>query len=75
MQKAYLSRSYYFLFVQFLNLLHNICLSDEKVVEREFGAFKDIEDNYTKYVLSMDKCDFYKDGIIHKNIIEWLLER
>ena len=50
-------------------------LSDEKVVEREFGAFKDIEDNYTKYVLSMDKCDFSKDGIIHKNIIEWLLER
>ena len=50
-------------------------LSDEKGVEREFGAFKDIEDNYTKYVLSMDKCDFSKDGIIHKNIIEWLLER
>ena len=50
-------------------------LSDEKVVEREFGAFKDIEDNYTKYVLSMDKCDFSKDGIIHKNIIEWLLAR
>ena len=32
------------------------------------------EDNYPKYVLSLDKADFSRDGIIHKNIIEWLLE-
>lgn len=49
-------------------------LSDEKVIEREFGAFKDIDDNYPKYVLTMDKGDFSKNGIIHKNIIEWLIE-
>lgn len=35
-------------------------LKDEKVIEREFGAFNDIDDNYPKYVLSMDKCDFLK---------------
>lgn len=41
---------------------------------REFEAFKDINDNYTKYVLSLDKIDFSRNGIIHKNIIDWLLE-
>ena len=49
-------------------------LADESVVEREFGAFKNIEDNYPKYVLTMDKFDFSQDGIIHKNVIDWLLE-
>lgn len=41
---------------------------------REFGAYKAVEDNYPKYVLTMDKIDYSKDGIIHKNIIEFLLE-
>lgn len=50
-------------------------LESEKVQNREFGAFKEIEDNYPKYVLSLDKTDFSRDGIIHKNIIDWLLEK
>lgn len=50
-------------------------LSDEKVIEREFGVYKKIEDNYPKYVLSMDKIDLSENGIIHKNIIEWLLNK
>ena len=50
-------------------------LENNKVENREFGAFKEIEDNYPKYVLSLDKADFSKDGIIHKNIIDWLLEK
>ena len=49
-------------------------LADEKVEEREFGAYKKIEDNYPKYVLTMDRFDFSRDGIIHKNVIDWLLE-
>lgn len=49
-------------------------LADDIVIEREFGAFKLIDDNYPKYVLSLDKTDFSKDGIIHKNIIDFLLE-
>jgi len=49
-------------------------LADNKVIEREFSAFKEINDNYPKYVLSLDKVDFSQDGIIHKNIIDWLLE-
>lgn len=33
-------------------------LADDKVIEREFGAYKGVEDNYPKYVLSLDKYDF-----------------
>ena len=49
-------------------------LADDKVIDREFGAYKGIGDNYPKYVLTMDKFDFSQDGIIHKNVIDWLLE-
>lgn len=49
-------------------------LADDSVVEREFGVYKDVQDNYPKYVLSMDKFDFSEDGIIHKNVVDWLLE-
>ena len=49
-------------------------LADDKVIDREFDAYKGIEDNYPKYVLTMDKFDFSQDGIIHKNVIDWLLE-
>ena len=50
-------------------------LESDKVQKREFGAFKEIEDNYPKYILSLDKVDFSRDGIIHKNLIDWLLEK
>ena len=49
-------------------------LADETVIQREFGVYKNIRDNYPKYVLTMDKFDFSQEGIIHKNVIEWLLE-
>ena len=48
-------------------------LAEQAVIDREFGAFRGIPDNYPKYVLSMDKFDFSKDGIIHKNVIKFLL--
>ena len=34
-----------------------------------------IDDNYPKYVISTDKFDMSQDGTIHKNIINWLLEK
>ena len=49
-------------------------LSDDNIIDREFNAYNNIEDNYPKYVISMDKVDQSRNGIIHKNIIEWLLE-
>ena len=50
-------------------------LATEDVIEREFGAYKDIEDHYPKYILSMDRFDFSREGIIHQNIIDYLMER
>lgn len=48
-------------------------LSSDEVVEREFGAYKSVADNFPKYVITMDKLDYSRDGIIHKNIIDFLL--
>ncbi len=48
---------------------------NESTREREFGAFKSINDNYPKYVLSLDEFNLSENGIIHKNIIDWLLNK
>ena len=48
-------------------------LADESVIEREFGAYKNIQDNYPKYVVSMDKITSSRDGIIHKNLIDFCM--
>ena len=48
-------------------------LASEKIIEREFGALSKINDNYPKYVLSMDKIDMSRDGILHLNIPNFLL--
>lgn len=45
----------------------------DDTIEREFGAYKFIEDNYPKYVISLDKIDLSRDGIIHLNLIDFLL--
>lgn len=50
-------------------------LADDKVIRREFGAFDSVDDNYPKFVLSMDKYDFSREGIKHINIIDFLLRR
>jgi len=50
-------------------------LSSDEVIEREFGAFDSVRDPSPKYVLSLDEYDMSKDGIIHFNIEEWLLNK
>ena len=42
-------------------------------IEREFGAFSYISDDNSKYVISMDKKDLSRDGIVHLNLIDFLL--
>ena len=46
----------------------------EATRDREFGGYKNIKDNFPKYVISMYKVDFSRDGVAHKNIIDFLLE-
>ena len=49
-------------------------LNSEEVIEREFGAFNVIDDNYPKYVISLDKRDFSRNGIKHLNLIDFLIK-
>ena len=49
-------------------------LATDETINREFGALALIPDNYPKYVFSMDEFDFSRNGIIHKNICDFLLE-
>lgn len=49
-------------------------LINEQDEEREFGNLEKINDNYPKYVISGDLMDLSRNGIIHKNIIQFLLE-
>ncbi len=46
-------------------------LTDQSVIDREFGAFKAISDNYPKDVIAMDKPDFSRNGILHRNVIKF----
>lgn len=48
-------------------------LNDEKTRDREFGSLLEINDNFPKYVLSLDNFNFSKNGIIHMNLINFLL--
>ena len=47
-------------------------LKNDETLEREFSGLAKIEDNFDKYVLSMDKQDFSSNGLKHRNIIDFL---
>ena len=48
-------------------------LASEETVRREFSVYDSIKDNFPKYVVSMDEFDFSRNGIIHRNIMDFLL--
>ncbi|MDR1018888.1 MAG: ATP-binding protein [Lachnospiraceae bacterium] len=50
-------------------------LADEKTADREFGSLLLINDNYRKIVLSLDPILQPRDGIEHKKIYDFLLEK
>ncbi len=50
-------------------------LPTEKTMQREFGAYDRITDASPKHVMSLDKMDMSHDGIIHLNIIDFLLRK
>ncbi len=49
-------------------------LANEETIEREFKSLKMIQDNYPKYVITMDEVNFSHDGIIHVNLIDFLTD-
>lgn len=48
-------------------------LAGQSTIGREFGVYRLIRDNYPKYVVSMDQIDLGRDGIVHKNVEEFLV--
>lgn len=50
-------------------------LASEETIQREFGVYDDIQDNFPKYVVSLDEFDMSRNGIKHRNIREFLLEK
>ena len=48
-------------------------LASESTIEREFGVYNLVRDNWPKYVVSMDELDMSRDGVKHVNIIEFLI--
>ena len=49
-------------------------IPNEETKKREFGAYDNINDNYTKYVISLDKITYEYNGIKHVNLIDFLLD-
>lgn len=49
-------------------------LASEDTINREFGVYDTIRDNFPKYVISMDEFDMSRNGIKHRNIQKFLLE-
>ena len=48
-------------------------LASEDTIKREFGAYDTIQDNFPKYVVSLDEFDMSRNGIKHQNIRDFLL--
>lgn len=49
-------------------------VNDEKTFTREISAFKNIKDNYPKYLLTLDLDNTNIDGIQKINVVDWLLQ-
>ena len=47
-------------------------LASKDTIQREFGSFDAIRDNFPKYVVSLDEFDMSRDGIKHRNIRDFL---
>ena len=50
-------------------------LASEDTIQREFGVYERIRDNYPKYVLTLDEFDMSRDGIKHRNIRDFLVDK
>ena len=49
-------------------------LASEETIQREFGVYASVPDNFPKYVVSMDELDMSRDGIKHRNIRDFLTQ-
>ena len=50
-------------------------IPNEETKKREFGAYEVINDNYAKYIITLDKLTYEYNGIKHINLIDFLLDK
>jgi predicted AAA+ superfamily ATPase len=50
-------------------------INDEKTFNREISAFRNIRDNYPKFLLTLDYDSVNIDGVQKINVIDWLLNQ
>ena len=48
-------------------------LAAEETVQREFGVYEHVQDNFPNYVVSLDEFDMSRNGVRHYNIRDFLL--
>lgn len=58
---------------QILYIQVSYLLASEDTIQREFGVYEKIRDNFPKYVISLDEFNFSRNGIKHCNIRDFLL--
>lgn len=50
-------------------------LATTETINREFGVYDNIKDNFPKYVVSLDELDMSRNGIKHRNVRDFLLSQ
>ena len=50
-------------------------LASDETIQREFGVYDTVKDHYPKYVVSMDEFDMSRNGIKHRNVRDFLMEK
>lgn len=64
------------IYVQVADTLKGIDENDTKIIDRELRSLKKINDNYEKLILTSDIIPYAnEEGIIIRNVLEWLLDK
>ncbi len=64
------------IYVQVAETLKGIDGNDTRIIDRELRPLKKINDNYSKLILTSDKTPLAnEDGIIIRNVFDWLLDK
>ena len=64
------------LYVQVADTLKGTDENDTKIFDRELRSLKKIDDNYEKIILTSDRIPLSnEDGIIVRNVLDWLLDK
>ena len=49
-------------------------LASTDIIERKFGVYDRVRENFPKYVITLDEFDMSRNGIKHRNIRDFLLQ-